>query len=123
LKLELAQFDELAAFSQFASDLDAATQAQLGRGKRLRELLKQPQFSPLNLAEQVSIVYAGVKGLIDDVPVDQVTQFARELREYLRTNKPEFISKVMTEKQLAEDAEATLKEAIAEVKASLLAAA
>ncbi|MFN7871545.1 MAG: F0F1 ATP synthase subunit alpha, partial [Cyanobacteriota bacterium] len=123
LKLELAQFDELAAFSQFASDLDAATQAQLGRGKRLRELLKQPQFSPLNLAEQVAIVYAGVKGLIDDVPVDQVTQFARELREYLRTNKPDFISKVMTEKQLAEDAEATLKEAIAEVKASLLAAA
>jgi F-type H+-transporting ATPase subunit alpha len=123
LKLELAQFDELAAFSQFASDLDAATQAQLGRGKRLRELLKQPQFSPLNLAEQVAIVYAGVKGLIDDVPVDQVTQFARELRDYLRTNKPDFISKVMTEKQLGEDAEATLKEAIAEVKASLLAAA
>jgi F-type H+-transporting ATPase subunit alpha len=123
LKLELAQFDELAAFSQFASDLDAATQAQLGRGKRLRELLKQPQFSPLNLAEQVAIVYAGVKGLIDDVPVDQVTQFSRELRDYLRTNKPDFISKVMTEKQLAEDAEATLKEAISEVKASLLAAA
>jgi F-type H+-transporting ATPase subunit alpha len=123
LKLELTQFDELAAFSQFASDLDAATQAQLGRGKRLRELLKQPQFSPLNLAEQVAIVYAGVKGLIDDVPVDQVTQFSRELRDYLRTNKPDFISKVMTEKQLAEDAEATLKEAISEVKASLLAAA
>ena len=123
MKLELAQFDELAAFSQFASDLDAATQAQLGRGKRLRELLKQPQFSPLNLAEQVAIVYAGVKGLIDDVPVDQVTQFSRELRDYLRTNKPDFISKVMTEKQLAEDAEATLKEAISEVKASLLAAA
>ncbi len=123
LKLELAQFDELAAFSQFASDLDAATQAQLGRGKRLRELLKPPQFSPLNLAEQVAIVYAGVKGLIDEVPVDQVTQFARELRDYLRTNKPDFISKVMTEKQLGEDAEATLKEAISEVKASLLAAA
>ena len=123
MKLELAQFDELAAFSQFASDLDAATQAQLGRGKRLRELLKQPQFSPLNLAEQVAIVYAGVKGLIDDVPVDQVTQFSRELRDYLRTNKPDFISKVMTEKQLADDAEATLKEAISEVKASMLAAA
>jgi F-type H+-transporting ATPase subunit alpha len=75
------------------------------------------------LAEQVAIVYAGVKGLIDDVPVDQVTQFARELRDYLRTNKPDFISKVMTEKQLAEDAEATLKEAISEVKASMLAAA
>ncbi|MFN9547670.1 MAG: F0F1 ATP synthase subunit alpha [Cyanobacteriota bacterium] len=123
LKLELAQFDELAAFSQFASDLDAATQAQLARGKRLRELLKQPQFSPLNLAEQVAIVYAGVKGLIDEVPVDQVSQFVRELREYLRTNKADFISRVMSEKQLSEAAEATLKAAIAEVKASMLATA
>ena len=76
LKLELAQFDELAAFSQFASDLDEATQQQLERGKRLRELLKQPQFSPLNLAEQVAVVYAGVKGLIDEVPVEDVTKFA-----------------------------------------------
>ncbi|MEB3333760.1 MAG: F0F1 ATP synthase subunit alpha [Cyanobacteriota bacterium] len=123
LKLELAQFDELAAFSQFASDLDAATQAQLARGKRLRELLKQPQFSPLNLAEQVAVVYAGVKGLIDEVPVEQVTQFVRELRDYLRTNKPDFISSVMTEKQLSDGAEATLKAAIAEVKSSMLATA
>jgi len=112
LKLELAQFDELAAFSQFASDLDAATQAQLARGKRLRELLKQPQFSPLNLAEQVAVVYAGVKGLIDDVPVDKVVDFARELREYLKTNKPDFISKVMGEKQLSDESEAMLKDAI-----------
>jgi len=123
LKLELAQFDELAAFSQFASDLDAATQAQLARGKRLRELLKQPQFSPLNLAEQVAVVYAGVKGLIDEVPVDQVTSFARELREYLRTNKPEFISAVMGEKQLSEASEATLKEAIKTVVSSIAVAA
>ena len=123
LKLELAQFDELAAFSQFASDLDAATQAQLARGKRLRELLKQPQFSPLNLAEQVAVVYAGVKGLIDEVPVDKVVQFARELREYLKSSKPEFITKVMTEKQLSEEAEAILKDAIKEVTSSMLAAA
>ena len=123
LKLELAQFDELAAFSQFASDLDAATQQQLARGKRLRELLKQPQYSPLNLAEQVAIVYAGVKGLIDDVPVELVTQFTRELREYLKSNKPEFISKVMAEKVLSDEAEAMLKEAIAEVTSSMLAAA
>jgi F-type H+-transporting ATPase subunit alpha len=121
LKLELAQFDELAAFSQFASDLDAATQAQLARGKRLREILKQPQFSPLILAEQVAVVYAGVKGLIDDIPVDQVAQFTRELREYLRTNKADFIAKVQTEKQLSEDAEAMLKDAITEVKSTMLA--
>jgi F-type H+-transporting ATPase subunit alpha len=123
LKLELAQFDELAAFSQFASDLDAATQQQLARGKRLREILKQPQFSPLLLAEQVAVVYAGVKGLIDEIPVDQVTQFTRELREYLRTNKPDFISKVQSEKQLSDEAESTLKDAINEVKASMLATA
>ncbi len=123
LKLELAQFDELAAFSQFASDLDAATQAQLSRGKRLRELLKQPQFSPLILAEQVAVVYAGVKGLIDDVPVELVPQFARELREYLKSNKPEFITQVQTEKVLSEASEAMLKEAIREVTSSMLAAA
>ena len=123
LKLELAQFDELAAFSQFASDLDAATQQQLARGKRLREILKQPQFSPLILAEQVAVVYAGVKGLIDEVPVESVVQFCRELREYLKTNKAEFINKVQTEKQLSEEAEAMLKDAINEVKSSMLAAA
>jgi F-type H+-transporting ATPase subunit alpha len=123
LKLELAQFDELAAFSQFASDLDAATQQQLARGKRLREILKQPQFSPLILAEQVAVVYAGVKGMIDEVPVESVVQFCRELREYLKTNKAEFINKVQTEKQLSEDAEAMLKDAINEVKSSMLAAA
>jgi F-type H+-transporting ATPase subunit alpha len=121
LKLELAQFDELAAFSQFASDLDAATQAQLARGKRLREILKQPQFSPLILAEQVAVVYAGVKGLIDEIPVDQVAQFTRELREYLRTNKADYISKVQTEKQLSDEAEAMLKDAVAEVKSTMLA--
>ena len=123
LKLELAQFDELAAFSQFASDLDAATQQQLGRGKRLRELLKQPQFSPLILAEQVAIVYAGVKGLIDDVPVEQVVQFSRELREYLKSNKPDFIQKIQTEKVLSPEAEAVLKEAISEVTSTMLATA
>ncbi|MCP9881444.1 F0F1 ATP synthase subunit alpha [Cyanobium sp. Alchichica 3B3-8F6] len=121
LKLELAQFDELAAFSQFASDLDAATQQQLGRGKRLREILKQPQFSPLILAEQVAVVYAGVKGLIDEVPVESVVQFCRELRDYLKSNKADYISKVQTEKQLSDEAEALLKDAINEVKSTMLA--
>ncbi len=121
LKLELAQFDELAAFSQFASDLDEATQQQLERGKRLRELLKQAQFSPLNLAEQVSVVYAGVKGLIDEVPVEDVTKFAAELREYLKLNKTEFIEEILKEKKLNEGLETTLKEVIKEVKSSMLA--
>ena len=121
LKLELAQFDELAAFSQFASDLDEATQKQLERGKRLRELLKQAQFSPLNLAEQVAVVYAGVKGLIDEVPVEDVTTFAAELREYLKLNKAEFIEEILKEKKLNEGLETTLKEVIKEVKSSMLA--
>ena len=121
LKLELAQFDELAAFSQFASDLDEATQQQLERGKRLRELLKQAQFSPLNLAEQVAVVYAGVKGLIDEVPVEDVTKFAAELREYLKLNKAEFIEEILKEKKLNDGLEATLKEVINEVKSSMLA--
>ncbi len=123
LKLELAQFDELAAFSQFASDLDEATQQQLARGTRLRELLKQAQFAPLNLAEQVAVVYAGVKGLIDEVPVDEVTKFASELREYLKTSKPDYISKVLSEKKLSDELESVLKESIIEVKSSMLASA
>ncbi|APD48554.1 F0F1 ATP synthase subunit alpha [Synechococcus sp. CS-602] len=123
LKLELAQFDELAAFSQFASDLDATTQKQLGRGKRLRELLKQPQFSPLILAEQVAVVYAGVKGLIDEVPVELCSQFVRELREYLKSNASAFIEQIQTDKQMNDASEALLKAAINEVKSTLLATA
>ena len=123
LKLELAQFAELAAFSQFASDLDASTQQQLERGKRLRELLKQPQFSPLILAEQVAIVYAGVKGLIDAVPVDKVVDFSRELREYLKSNKPEFITEIQEKKVMSPEAEAILKDAISEVVSTLVASA
>ena len=123
LKLELAQFDELAAFSQFASDLDASTQQQLERGKRLRELLKQPQFSPLILAEQVAIVYAGVKGLIDAVPVDKVVEFSRELREYLKSNKPDFISEIQEKKVMSPEAEAILKDAITEVVSTMVASA
>ena len=123
LKLELAQFDELAAFSQFASDLDAATQKQLGRGKRLRELLKQAQFSPLLLAEQVAIVYAGTKGFLDELPVEKVTEFVRELRDYLKTSKPEFITAIQNEKVMSESSEAILKDAIKQVVSGLLVAA
>merc|ERR1711907_690243 len=98
-----------------------AIQQHLERGKRLRELLKQAQFSPLNLAEQVAVVYAGVKGLIDEVPVEDVTKFASELREYLKLNKYEFIEEILREKKLNEGLEATLKEVINEVKSAMLA--
>jgi F-type H+-transporting ATPase subunit alpha len=82
-----------------------------------------PSSAPLLLAEQVAVVYAGVKGLIDEVPVDQVAQFCRELRDYLKSNKPDYIAKVQSEKVLSEEAESMLKDAINEVKSTLLAAA
>ena len=120
LKLELAQFDDLAAFAQFASDLDAATQAQLARGQRLRELLKQPQYSPLSVGEQVAVVYAGLNGYLDDIAVDKITSFAKGLRDYLKTSKPKYIEVIRNEKQLTDEAESILKEAIAEYKKTFL---
>merc|ERR1711948_120182 len=86
LKLELAQFDELEAFSQFASDLDAATQAELARGQRLREMLKQQQNSPISVEEQVALIYAGINGFLDDVPVAEVKAFVVKLRSYIRNS-------------------------------------
>jgi F-type H+-transporting ATPase subunit alpha len=123
VKLELAQFAELEAFSQFASDLDAATQKQLARGQRLRELLKQPQYSPLSVSEQVAIIYAGINGYLDDVPLDKITQFTKGLREYLRTNKPKYAEVIQSSKKLEEEAENLLKEGINEFKQSFMAAA
>ncbi len=123
LKLELAQFDDLQAFAQFASDLDAATQAQLARGQRLREVLKQPQNSPLAVFEQVAIVYAGLNGYLDDVPTDKVTSFTQGLREYLKTSKPEYVEIIKNEKKLTDQAESILKEAIAEYKQTFLVSA
>ena len=94
LKLELAQFAELEAFSQFSSDLDQTTQNQLARGQRLRELLKQPQASPLSLAEQVATIYAGTNGYIDNIPVEQVRSYLVGLRRFLvNTEYSEIIEK------------------------------
>lgn len=123
LKLELAQFDDLAAFAQFASDLDKATQDQLARGQRLRELLKQPQYSPLSVAEQVAVVYAGLNGYLDDLAVEQVAPYARALREYLKTSKAKYVELVQSEKKLGDEAEKLLKEAIGEAKKTFLATA
>ena len=119
LKLELAQFAELEAFSQFASDLDKATQNQLARGQRLRELLKQPQGSPLSVAEQVAIVYAGINGLVDDLEVSQIKAFSTNLIEYLSSSKPEYGQSIASSGKFDETAESTLKEAVETVKAGL----
>lgn len=121
IKLELAQFDDLQAFAQFASDLDKATQDQLARGQRLRELLKQPQYSPLAVFEQVAILYAGINGYLDEIPVEKVSSFTKGLREYLKTSKPKYGELIQSEKQLSEEAEKLLKEAIAEYKQNFMA--
>jgi F-type H+-transporting ATPase subunit alpha len=123
LKLELAQFAELEAFSQFASDLDKATQNQLARGQRLRELLKQPQNSPLPVEEQVAIIYAGTNGYLDDIPLERITKFTMGLREYLRTSKPEYGELVRNEKKLGDQAENILKAAIADYKNTFMVSA
>lgn len=117
LKLELAQFAELEAFSQFASDLDAATQAELARGQRLREMLKQQQNSPIPVEEQVALIYAGINGFLDDVPVSEVKEFISKLRTYIRNSVPQFITSIQTEKKLTPENEEVLKTAIASVKA------
>jgi len=114
LKLELAQFAELEAFSQFASDLDQATQNQLARGVRLRELLKQAQSSPLPVEEQVATIYTGIKGFIDRLEVTEVKPFLSGLREYLKTNKSSFGQIIRTGKAFTPEAEKLLKEAISE---------
>ena len=122
LKLELAQFTELEAFSQFASDLDPATQAQLARGTRLREILKQAQNSPYPVEEQVVIIYAGTNGYLDDLEVADVNPYLTRLLDYLRTSKPEFSATVREQKAMNEDAEQILKQAIDTVKEDFKAA-
>jgi F-type H+-transporting ATPase subunit alpha len=119
LKLELAQFAELEAFSQFASDLDQATQNQLAQGVRLREMLKQAANSPIPVEEQVAIIYAGINGFLDDLEVSSVLPFIGKLRPYLRNSMPQFISGIKESKKMSPEAEELLKKAIAEVKAGM----
>jgi F-type H+-transporting ATPase subunit alpha len=121
LKLELAQFAELEAFSQFASDLDQATQNQLARGQRLRELLKQAQNSPLSVAEQVAIIYSGINGLVDDVPVNKIKEFSGKLLSYLKTSKPEYGKSIAETKLFDATCEATVKDAVSSVKEGISA--
>jgi F-type H+-transporting ATPase subunit alpha len=121
IKLDLAQYDDLVAFAQFASDLDKTTQAQLARGKRLREILKQPQYSPLPVADQVAIIYTAINGYLDELEVEQVVPFNKGLRNYLATSKPKYSEIITTEKKLSPEAETILKEAIAEYTKTFLA--
>ena len=109
IKLELAQFREMEAFSQFASDLDAATQRLLARGSRLTELLKQPQYSPLAMEEQVAVIFAGVRGYVDGVPVNQVTAFEAQLLTKLRAEGGDILGAIRSEQVISDATEEKLK--------------
>jgi len=112
IKLELAQYREMEAFSQFASDLDASTQKLLARGARLTQLLKQPQYSPLPVEEQVVAIYAGVNGYLDSVPTDKVTEFEQGLLSDIRSTGSTILEQIRTEKQITDDIKAKLNSAI-----------
>src|SRR5690606_24954992 len=101
IKLELAQYREMASFAQFASDLDASTQKLLNRGSRLTELLKQPQYSPMPVEEQVVSIFAGVRGYLDPLPVGQVTQFERGLLNEIRSKHADILETIRTEQTLS----------------------
>jgi F-type H+/Na+-transporting ATPase subunit alpha len=118
LRLDLAQFRSLAAFAQFGSDLDKATQQQLDRGLRLTELLKQPQYQPLSMADQVALIYAGTKGYLDNVPVDRVREWQTIFLRTFNTQYAELANSIGEKKTLDDAQEATLKEALNTVNAS-----
>jgi F-type H+-transporting ATPase subunit alpha len=108
IKGELAQYREMAAFAQFGSDLDATTQKMLARGARLTELLKQPQFSPLKMEEQVCVIFAGTRGYLDAIPVNAVSRFEQDLLRLLRKDGQDILSSIRSEKALSDATEKKL---------------
>ena len=121
LRLDLAQYREMAAFAQFGSDLDKATQATLARGARMTELLKQPQYQPMPTEEQVASIFAATRGHLDNIEVSKVLPFERGLLEMLRSAKPDILQDIRERKKLDDDLEARLNAAIEEFKASFQA--
>src|SRR5947208_12167755 len=113
IKGVLAQSREMAAFAPFGSDLDAATQRLLNRGSRLTELLKQPQFSPLKTEEQVVVIYAGVNGYLDPLPVTSVRNFEDGLLRLMRESYPDILDAIRNEKQISDATGSKLKEVVA----------
>jgi len=121
LKLDLAQYRELAAFAQFGSDLDKATQARLNRGQKMTELLKQPQYLHMPVEEQVASIFAGTQGYLDDLPLEAVQPFERGLLTYLRSQRPEILETIAREKELSEETTARLRKAIEDFKSTFVA--
>ena len=122
LRLELAQYRELAAFAQFGSDLDPATNAQIDRGERTTEVLKQPQYSPFPVEEQIEAIFTAVKGYLDDIAVEEVVPFEDQLIAFLRNSHPEIGKAILEKKKLTDDIDAQLRAAIEEFKARYKAA-
>jgi F-type H+-transporting ATPase subunit alpha len=120
LRLDLAQYRNLAAFAQFGSDLDKSSQAQLARGQRMVELLKQPQFEPMDVALQVATIYAGTKGYMDSLPVESVREFEAAMGEHLKNRKGEILSAIVSTGKLEKSTEEALGKAIEEAKAAFL---
>ncbi len=122
LRLELAQYRELAAFAQFGSDLDKATQAQLARGERLTEILKQNQYQPLDVIQQVVSIFAGTQGITDDLRVDEIPEFLKQMLQFMDTAKSALMQKLSADKELGDASRAELLDALKEFKEKYAAA-
>ena len=118
LRIDLAQFRELAAFAQFGSDLDKSTQSQLERGKRLTEVLKQGQYVPLEVEKQVLTIWAATNGFLDDVDVNDVRRFESEFSDFVENSHPAVLETLRTKKSLDDDLKASLKEAVEDFKST-----
>ena len=116
IRVELAQYRELAAFSQFGSELDEDTRNQLAQGERIKEILKQPQYKPMPVEKQVVIIYAATRKYLLDIEVDRILEFESGLFEYISTNYPDIFEKIREEKKLSDELEDALKKAITEFK-------
>jgi len=118
LRLDLSQYRELEAFAQFGSDLDEATQRKLSRGERIVEVLKQPQYSPMNVTDQIMIIYTVINGYLDDIPVDNIERFEKEFLSYMNTNFPEIVTSINEKGELSDEIEEKMKKNIIDFKKS-----
>jgi F-type H+-transporting ATPase subunit alpha len=118
LKLDMASYRELAAFAQFGSDLDKATQNQLNRGRRMQEVLKQPQYEPVSLAHQVIVIFAGTNGFADEVPVEKMRRWETELVKFIDQSHPDLGKDIVEKKMIAPETEKKLREALSAFKST-----
>jgi F-type H+-transporting ATPase subunit alpha len=117
LRLDLAQYRELATFAQFGTELDRASQAQLERGRRLTEVLKQDQFQPLPVEKQIIIIYAGNRGFLDEFPVEKIRLYEKRLYEFLDRERPEILRELREKKELTPELDAAIASALQEFNA------